>query len=94
VILDAAVFGEEEKLVRVIGEPMVLHKNIRDQWGMHTFAYILKGEKSLYWSASAYDKTDKTHELLVGKYPLQQETSGIVSSVSTIRLVEPTVATV
>ena len=94
VMLHSAVFGEEEKLVRVIGEPMVLHKNIREQWGMHTFAYILKGEKFLYWSASAHNKTDKTHELLVGQYPLQQETSGVVSAVSTIRLVEPTVDTV
>ena len=86
--------AKEGGLVRVLGDPMVLHANIREQWAIHTCAYILQGEKHLYWSAEAYSDENKPHELLVGQYPLRPETPGAGSKVWRLRLDDPTEDTI
>ena len=57
--------------VRIIDGPIVLHGAIRQQWGGHTFGYLLEGKLGVFWSAAEYDPNEKlgqTH-LIVGQYP-------------------------
>jgi hypothetical protein len=92
--LAPVALAKEGGLVRVLGDPMVLHANIREQWAIHPYAYILQGEKHLYWSAEAYSDENKPHELLVGQYPLRPETPGAGSKVWRLRLDDPTEDTI
>lgn len=49
--------------------PILLHANIDQQWGGHTFSYLLEGEGSLFWSATAYNPDGETWGSLIGQYP-------------------------
>ncbi|MFO0947923.1 MAG: hypothetical protein U1D30_18705 [Planctomycetota bacterium] len=55
--------------VRIDQGPILLHEKIEQQWGGHTFAYLLEGERFLFWSASELSPNPQCHSVLVGRYP-------------------------
>ena len=63
--------------------PKVLNDSIAQQWGGHTFSYLLLGERGIFWSATAYNPNDKTPTALIGQEP--KEGSSVPSAVSKIR---------
>jgi len=62
-------FAEAAPETYTAGGPILLHANIDQQWGGHTFSYLLEGEGSLFWSATAYNPDGKTWGSLIGQYP-------------------------
>jgi hypothetical protein len=55
--------------LRIAEGPIVLHANMDQQWGGHTFSYLLEGEHAIFWSATAYNADGKTWGSLIGQYP-------------------------
>jgi hypothetical protein len=49
--------------------PILLHANMDQQWGGHTFAYLLEGERAIFWSATMYNPDGKTWGSLIGQFP-------------------------
>jgi len=80
-----------------IDEPIVLHNSIANQFGGHTFCYLLLGERNVFWSATAYNENDKTPTALIGQYPLtfrratEEQIDGSSPKVSTIRFTDKNV---
>lgn len=54
---------------KVADGPIVLHSNISDQWGGHTFSYLLEGEKAIFWSATERRDDGKLLTTLIGQHP-------------------------
>ncbi|MBD3185107.1 hypothetical protein GF312_22690 [Candidatus Poribacteria bacterium] len=54
---------------KVIEGPVVLYSNIADQWGGHTFCYLLEGEKAVFWSATERRDDGKLLTALIGQHP-------------------------
>ena len=46
--------------------PILLHAGIRQQWGGHTFSYLIEGERGVFWSALAGPRGP----VLVGQAPV------------------------
>ena len=76
-----------ESAVLVDEGPIVLHANIDQQWGGHTFAYLLEGEKCIFWSATMYNPDGKTWGSLIGQYP--KPGSGAQVAVTSLPFTEP-----
>ena len=55
--------------VRVAEGPTVLHASLRQQWGGHTFGYLVEGKRALFWSGILHDATDTGLTAIVGQYP-------------------------
>lgn len=48
---------------------IVMHDDIRHQWGAHTFCYITEGETGLFSSAVLHDFSDYSTVAVVSQYP-------------------------
>jgi hypothetical protein len=73
--------------MRVIDGPTVLHASIRDQWGGHTFGYLLQGATGVFWAARPYDKGAAPPSVLVGQHPSAD--SSMLPHVTTLSVDEP-----
>lgn len=49
--------------------PVVLHGSISDQWGGHTFGYLVQGRDALFWAATLHSPGGPP-TALVGQHPL------------------------
>jgi len=58
--------AERPEAVRVLSGPSLLHAAIEQQWGGHTFSYLLQGERGVFWSALA----GPAGPVLIGQAPL------------------------
>ena len=67
--LDATSQVDDGQNVRIVEGPILLHANLDQQWGGHTFAYLLEGESGLFWSATMYNPDGNTWGSLIGKFP-------------------------
>ncbi|MCC6795364.1 MAG: hypothetical protein IT366_09620 [Candidatus Hydrogenedentes bacterium] len=76
-----------EPAIIVDAGPIVLNANIDQQWGGHTFAYLLEGEKCVFWSATMYNQDGKTWGSLIGQYP--KPGSGAQLAVTSLPFSEP-----
>jgi len=74
--------AESAPAVRVAEGPVLLHANMDQQWGGHTFSYLLEGEHCLFWSATQYNPDGKTWGSLIGQIP--KSGSGVVPAVTAI----------
>ena len=54
---------------RIVAGPTLLAADLEDQWGGHTFSYLLAGERALFWSALAYQGEEEPGVPLVGSFP-------------------------
>jgi hypothetical protein len=75
----AALFAAPALAVKVVDGPIVLHANICQHWGGHTFSYAVQGEHYMFWTATlnkgieqeSQDGFKKRYPTqLVGQYPL------------------------
>lgn len=57
-----------EPALRVAEGPILLHASVDQQWGGHTFSYLLEGKQALFWSATVYNPDGKTWGSLIGQY--------------------------
>ncbi|MEM7310437.1 MAG: hypothetical protein AAF682_27415 [Planctomycetota bacterium] len=46
----APAWSERSDAVEVLEGPVLLHADVFTQWGGHTFAYLLEGERHVYWA--------------------------------------------
>lgn len=67
--LISTVAAEMPVVVSVSDGPILLHANLEQQWGGHTFSYLLEGPQALYWTASQYNADGKTWASLIGQFP-------------------------
>ncbi|MBT3266340.1 hypothetical protein HN371_04255 [Candidatus Poribacteria bacterium] len=72
---------------RVVEGPVVLHGSISDQWGGHTFGYLVQGETGVFWSARLHDSDGATPTPIVGQHPASG--SSLRRHVTTISRDEP-----
>ena len=72
---------------KIIEGPVVLHSNIADQWGGHTFCYLLEGEKAVFWSATERRGDGKKLTVLIGQHP--KPGSGLEDALTTIHFEKP-----
>ena len=68
-ILTSTVTAETPAPVSVSEGPILLHASLEQQWGGHTFSYLLQGPQALYWTASQYNPDGKTWGSVVGRFP-------------------------
>ena len=57
--------------VRIAEGPVLLHANTAGQWGGHTFAYLVTGERYVFWSGMLYETGRTSRTMLIGQYPKQ-----------------------
>ncbi len=88
-LFSGATVNVYAQAVRVVEGPTILHAGIADQWGGHTFCYLLLGEHGLFWSATAFRTDDKPPTALIGQHPKPGST--LTPSISTIQFNEPNV---
>ncbi len=70
--------------------PVVLHAAIADQWGGHTFNYVISGQSAVFWAATAHRPDKKqSPKLLVGQHPKDSRSSP--SAVKTLELSDPSI---
>jgi hypothetical protein len=55
--------------LKVAAGPFLVNADIDQEWGGHTFAYLLEGERCLFFSAIAYTPGGKSWTALVGQHP-------------------------
>ncbi len=67
-ISTASGAGDVDHSTRVIEGPTVLHANTRDQWGGHTFGYLLQGTTGVFWAARPHDDGAPA-SVLIGQHP-------------------------
>src|SRR2546426_6807535 len=78
-----------QSLPRVEG-PVVLHAAIADQWGGHTFNYLVAGQDALFWAATAHRPDKKLPpKALIGQHP--KDTRKSSESVKTLMFDAPSV---
>ncbi|HRK35451.1 MAG TPA: hypothetical protein PLJ47_12715, partial [Candidatus Hydrogenedentes bacterium] len=83
----AANANAEIPNLQIADGPILLHANIDQQWGGHTFSYLLEGERSLFWSATMYNPDGNTWGSYIGQYPKPEADGETV--VTPIRFTEP-----
>lgn len=78
-----------QQLPRVEG-PVVLHAAIADQWGGHTFNYVVAGQDALFWAATAHRPDKKLPpKALIGQHP--KDTRKSSESVKTLTFDDPSI---
>lgn len=75
--------------VHIAEGPILLHANIDQQWGGHTFSYLLEGPRCLFWSAKLFNADGKTWCGLVGQYP--KPGSDTVPTTTSIPMSDPNI---
>jgi len=83
----AANANAEIPNLQIADGPILLHANIDQQWGGHTFSYLLEGERSLFWSATMYNPDGNTWGSYIGQYPKPDADGETV--VTPVRFTEP-----
>ncbi len=81
--------GAYARSLRVMEGPTVLHAKIADQWGGHTFCYLLLGKHDVFWSATAHRSDGQLRTAIVGQHPKHGSPS--VPAISVVRFDEPNV---
>ncbi len=61
--------ASEPSSLQVAEGPIALHANVDQQWGGHTFSYLLEGETGVFWSATTYNPDGKTWGSVIGQHP-------------------------
>jgi len=61
---------------KVIDGPVLLHSNLCGHWGGHTYAYVVQGERHIFWTATLHKWEEREDgkkiypTQVVGQYPL------------------------